>query len=110
MFFKPHNLYLIEHSSTQFDENMNPPISDSGCEVKSFVGGCFLHDIGIQERQGYSGKGISVTYFINLERNHKLKYGQEVLITESGHERGRGKIVDIKHTSGHINNYTTIYI
>lgn len=109
MFFKPHNLYRIDHLPTQMDENMNP-IPDSGGEMSVLIGGCFLHDIGIQERQGYAGKGITVTYFINLERNHDVKYGQEIVVTENGQERGRGKIVDIKHTSGLMNNYTVIYI
>lgn len=109
MFFKPHNMYLINHLPTEVDENSDP-IPGSGGEIKEFIGGCFLHDIGTQERLGYAGKGITVTYFINLERNHELKYGQEVVVTENGTERGKGTIKDIKHTSGHINNYTTIYI
>lgn len=109
MFFKPHNLYVVENLPTQMDENANP-IPNSVGESKSLIGGCFIHDIGIQEQLGYVGKGIAVNYFINLERNHSLKYGQEVIVTENGVERGRGKIVDIKHTSGHISNYTTIYI
>lgn len=109
MFFNPHQLYKIVNQPTRMDEKGNP-IKDSGGESREFIDGCFLHDVGIQERNGYLGKGIKVNYFINLDRNRDLAYGMEVLVMDGGEIRGRGKIVDIKHTSGHINNYTTIYI
>jgi len=109
MFFKPHQLYRIINPVTQTDGKGNP-IKDSGYDMKEFIDGCFLHDIGIREKSGYLGKGIEVTYFINLERNRNLAYGMEVLVMDGDDILGRGKIVDIKHTSGHINNYTTIYI
>lgn len=109
MFFEPHQLYKIVSQPTQTNEN-GDPVKNSGDDSREFICGCFLHDIGIRERNGYLGKGIEVDYFINLERNRDLAYGMEVIVMDGNEILGKGKIEDIKHTSGHINNYTTIYI
>lgn len=109
MFYQPHKLYKVMSSPTKEDDKGNP-IKGSENETFEYIDGCFLHNIGIQEMNGYLGKGISVSHFINTDRNRELAYGIEVVVMDGDCVIGRGKIEDIKHTSGHINNYTTIYI
>lgn len=108
MYIKPHKLYKVVSSPTQVDDKGNPIAST--CDRREYISGCFLHNIGIQEKKGYLGQGISVSYFVNIDRNSELSYGMEVLVMDGDDIIGKGKIEDIKHTSGHINNYTTIYI
>ena len=113
MFYTPHKLYLVANNPTQKDENGNP-IAGTGRSSRSFLCDCFLHDVDTWMKRGFSGLGISVSYYVNMERRNDLKVGQEVKVYEDGNLlRGQGMIVDIKSTggmqSGGTGNYTTIY-
>lgn len=110
MFFKPHKLYKVEWIPEQVDENEDI-IKGTGGESEVYLCDCFLHDLKIEIKQGLAGKGIEASHYINLDRRNDLEVGQEVIITEQGGKtiRGKGKIVDIKHTSI-VGTYTVIYI
>lgn len=110
MFFKPHKLYKVECIAEQEDEN-GDIIKGTGGESEVYLCDCFLHDLKIEIKQGLAGKGIEASHYINLDRRNDLEVGQEVIITEQDGKtiRGKGKIVDIKHTSI-VGTYTVIYI
>ena len=114
MFYTPHKLYLVTNNPTQKDADGNP-IPETGGSSETFLCDCFLHDVDTWMKRGFSGLGISVSYYVNMERRRDLDVGNEVTVYEDdGTLRGKGKIVDIKSTGGMkfggINEYTTIYI
>ena len=105
MVTNPHKLYkIIPGATTQDDEGnyINTPPS------KVVLCDCFLHDLNIKERIGLNGIGVQATFYVNMGRRNDLEYGMDVEDYEGDILRGKGKIVDIKHTS--ILNYTVIYI
>jgi hypothetical protein len=114
MNFAPHKLFRIESQPAQVDEN-GDPVTNSG-NTLTYLCDCFLHDASSQIKKGYSGLGIDVTSYVNMDRRNDLEKLQEVQVTEEDGVtiRGKGKILDIKHTSGmHFagqGEYTTIYI
>ena len=114
MFYAPHKLYLVSNNPTQKDSNGNP-IPDSGGSTETFLCDCFLHDVGTKIKEGYAGMGIDVSYYVNMDCRNDLIVGNDVKVYDNGSSlRGKGRIVDIKSTSGMpyagIGNYTTIYI
>jgi hypothetical protein len=100
MNFEPHKLFLVDSAATVFDADGNPV--PGGGETRAFLCGCFLHDVTVSMMRGYAGTGISPEYYVNLDRRDDLKTGQEIIVTEADGTtvRGRGKILDIKRTSG----------
>lgn len=110
MFFKPHKLYKVEWIPEQEDED-GYIIKGTGGESEVYLCDCFLHDLKIEIKQGLAGKGIEASHYVNLDKRNDLEIGQDVIVTEQDGKtiRGKGKIVDIKHTSM-IGNYTVIYL
>ena len=114
MFYTPHKLYLATNNPTQKDADGNP-IPDTGGSSETFLCECFLHDAGTKIKEGYAGQGISVSYYVNMERRHDLEKEHEVAVyEEDGTLRGKGRIVDIRSTSGMqfggMENCTTIFL
>jgi hypothetical protein len=100
MIHSPHKLFRVERQPTQVDDNGNIVANQKLSEV--YLCNCFLHDASTHMQQGYAGQGINVTYYVNMNRRTDLEINHEILVTESdgGTIRGKGKILDIKHTSG----------
>lgn len=113
MYYAPHKLYLIVNDPTKVDSN-GDPIEGTGGDTEKYLCDCFLHDVTTQIKNGYSGIGIDVSYYVNMDRRDDLLIKQEVVVKEGSVIRGRGEIKDIKTTSGMpyggVRNYTTIYI
>jgi hypothetical protein len=114
MYFEPHRLYLIVGSETLFDYHGNPLPTVK--EELQALGGCFLHDVTVAIMRGYAGEGLHPKWYVNLDRRDDLQIGQTVLVTEADGVtvRARGKIVDIKLTSGMqfagVGEYMTVYL
>jgi len=115
MYYAPHRLYIVYHSSLIENEH-GDPLPNTGTASISFLCDCFLHDAGTHIKNGYAGLAISVKYYVNMDRRDDLETGQEVKVYEADGAtiRGKGKIVDIKTTNGMqyggVGNYTTIYL
>lgn len=111
MYFTPHKLYKKVVSPTQRDENNNP-IPNSSKENWVYLCDCFCHDVTVKIMAGYAGKGINPTHYINLDRRDDLIITNEVQVRDKVTEDilATGSIVDRKNTSGHISNYTVIFI
>ena len=115
VFYAPHKLYLVTSSPMVENEHGDPL---TGTEETSyiFLCDCFLHDVDTWMKRGYAGVGITVKYYVNIDRRDDLAIGQEVFVYEQDGVtfRGGGKIVDIKKTGGMqfggIGEYMTIYI
>lgn len=106
MIASPHKLFRIIPGSSYQDENGDFITSDP---TKEYVCDCFLHNISVKERIGLNGVGVKASHYVNMPRRDDLEYNIEVEVYEGELLRGKGKIVDIKHTS-RVGNYTTIYI
>lgn len=102
---------MVEWVPEEEDEN-GDPIKGTGGDSEIYLCDCFLHDLKIEIKQGLAGKGIEASHYVNMDRRDDLKIGQEVIIIEKSSEsiRGKGSIIDIKHTSSILDNYTVIYI
>jgi hypothetical protein len=115
MYYEPHRLFLIETATTTFDEN-GDPIEGSVSETRIDLGGCFLHDVTVAMMRGYAGMGQHPKWYVNLTRRENLTVGRVIEVTESDGITivGRGKIAEIKKTSGmrfagHL-EYMTVWI
>ena len=115
MFFCPHKLFLVTRTPMSIDAH-GDPIQGTETVSVAYLCDCFLHDVETYIRRGYSGMGMTVKYYVNVERRMDFALGQEVIVYENDGAtvRGDGRIVDVKHTGrmqfGGIGNYTTIYI
>lgn len=111
MYYEPHILNIVVNLPTEVDVNGDPI---PGEESNERLCGCFLYNIDIKTKESYLGKGVDVSFYVNLDKRDDLKYGDEVVITDQDQVIGKGVIVDIKRTSGMpfgaISNYMTIYI
>lgn len=113
MQYKPHKLFKLVNRPTEMDENGNFIPNENVC--KCFLCNCFLHNVGTYEKKGYAGIGISVTFYINIEKRFDINVGDEVVVeNEAGRVIGSGRVVDVKHTSGMtlggMPEYTVVYI
>jgi hypothetical protein len=115
MYFEPHKLYRIVTPPTEMDEN-GDPIGEQPAAIREYLCDCFLHDVKTEEKKGYTGIGIDVSYRVNMDRRGDLKTGMEVEVTEADGVtvRGAGTIADVKSTGGMSfaggPEYTTIYL
>lgn len=114
MFYRPHKLYRLDRLPTSVEENGDAVKDNDYTEV--YVCDCFLHDIGIQQRQGYTGQGIDVNYYVNLAITDAINADSEIRITSKDGSTivSCESIKDIKNTHGMqyagLNNYMTIFI
>jgi hypothetical protein len=114
MNFAPHKLFVVVALPPQVDEN-GDPVPNTGSNETVYLCDCYLHDAGVQLREGYRGMGISVTSYVNMDKRDDLVVNLDVVITEQdGTTIRTGQIVDIKHSYGMkyagASDYTTIYI
>ncbi len=106
MFYAPHQLYI--HKQSEAFQNENGDFVQ-GEIIIEFVSNCFLHDLSINEMQGFAGLGEKANKKINLDRNDNFKVGDTIEVKEGDIIRLFGEILDIRHTSAILGNYTTLF-